>query len=117
VSIAGTIFAGRVLEDEAPVAGALPFAMRATILGEDREFFVHLPEGYAADTTTRYPVLYVLDGTSQSGHTAESARVLARIGIIPPMIVVGVPSIDGDTRNRDYPPPEMRLDNDAATSP
>jgi hypothetical protein len=33
------------------------------------------------------------------------------------MIVVGVPSVDGEARNRDYTPPEMRLDTDAATSP
>src|SRR5882724_7588357 len=85
-SSAATIFAGRVLDDEAPVAGAIPVTMRSTVLGEDREFFVHLPQDYEADKTTRYPVLYVLDGTAQSGHTAESARLLARIGIIPPMI-------------------------------
>lgn len=117
VSIAATIFAGRVLDDEAAVAGVLSVTIRSTVLGEDREFFVHLPEGYDADTTTRYPVMYVLDGTSQSGHTAESARLLARIGVIPPMIVVGVPSINGEARNRDYTPPEMRLDTDAPTSP
>jgi hypothetical protein len=46
VSIAATIFSGRVLDDEAPVTGALSAAMRSTVLGEDREFFVHLPEGY-----------------------------------------------------------------------
>jgi len=112
VSITATIFAGRVLDDEPHVAGALPFTMRSTVLGENREFFVHLPEGYDADTTVRYPVLYVLDGTSQSGHTAESARLLARIGLIPPMIVIGVSGISGETRNRDYTPPEMRLDTD-----
>ncbi len=115
VSVAATLFAERVLDDEATVEGALPATLRSTVLGEDREYFVHLPEGYGADTGTRYPVLYVLDGTSQSGPTAESARLLARIGTIPPMIVVGVSSIDGDTRNRDCTPPEMRLDTDAAT--
>ena len=116
VTIGATIFAGIALDDEAPVAGAIPVTMRSKVLGETREFLVHLPEGYDADTTTRYPVLYVLDGASQSGHTAESARLMARIGLIPPMIVVGVPSIDGETRNRDYTPPEMRLDTDAPKS-
>ena len=42
---------------------------------------------------------------------------MARVGLIPPLIEVGVPSIDGDTRNRDYTPPEMRLDSDDAASP
>lgn len=117
VSVAASIAAGRILDDEAPVAGALSAMIRSKALGEDREFVVHLPEGYHADTTTHYPVLYVLDGTSQSAHTAESARLMARIGVIPPMIVVGVPSVNRELRNRDYTPPEMRLDTDASTSP
>jgi predicted alpha/beta superfamily hydrolase len=111
------MLAHRIFEDETPVLGAIPGTIQSEILREAREYFVHLPEGYDADTTTRYPVLYVLDGTSQSGHTAESASLLARIGVIPPMIVVGVPSLDGGTRNRDYTPPEMRLDTDAPTGP
>ncbi|MCC6244844.1 MAG: alpha/beta hydrolase [Gemmatimonadaceae bacterium] len=52
----------------------------------------------------------MLDGEWQSGHTAATASLLARIGVIPKMIVVGVPGVDGKTRNRDYTPPEMRLD-------
>ncbi len=40
----------------------------------------------------------------------RAPRLLARIGTIPPLIVVGVSSLDGDTRNRDDTPPEMRLD-------
>ena len=115
VSVAATLLAGWALDDEAPVAGALPATLRSTVLGEDRDYFVHLPEGYQEDSSTRYPVLYVLDGASQSGHTAESAGLLARIGTIPPLIVVGISSLDGDTRSRDYTPPEMRLDTDAAT--
>jgi len=117
LSVFATILARAVFEDEAPIIGAVPGTMRSAALGQDREYFVHLPEGYDADSTIRFPVLYVLDGLSQSGHTAESASLLARIGLIPPMIVVGVPSNDGETRNRDYTPPEMRLDTDAATSP
>lgn len=114
VSVATTILAIRWFDDETPIAGVLPGTLQSALLGEAREFFVHLPEGYTSDATTRYPVLYVLDGTSQSGHAAESARLLARVGMIPPMIVVGVPSPDGGTRNRDYTPPGMRLDTDAA---
>ena len=117
VSVAATIFTGRVLGDEEAVPGASRVTMQSSVLGEDRECFVHLPEGYAAAPAARYPVLYVLDGTSQSGHTAESAGLLARVGLIPPMIVVGVPSVNSDTRNRDYTPPEMRLDTDAPAGP
>jgi predicted alpha/beta superfamily hydrolase len=88
--------------------------MQSMVLREDREYFVHLPEGYEADTGARYAVLFVLDGTSQSRHTAESAALMARIGVIPPLIIVGVPSMD-ETRNRDYTPPEMRRGNDGQT--
>jgi predicted alpha/beta superfamily hydrolase len=116
VSVSATLFAGRVFDDEATVAGALSATLRSTVLGEEREYFVHLPAGYEEDTSTRYPVLYVLDGASQSGNTAESAGLLARVGTIPPLIVVGISSRDGDTRNRDYTPPEMRLDTDTAAS-
>jgi predicted alpha/beta superfamily hydrolase len=114
---AATFLAREILGDEPAVPGALPDTLRSAILGEDREYLVHLPAGYGTDTSARYPVLYVLDGTSQSGHTAESAALLARIGTIPPLIVVGVPSVDGETRDRDYTPPDMRLDTDEATSP
>ena len=80
-------------------------AFRSTVLGEERELVVHLPESYERDAARRYPVLYVLDGASQSAHTASSARVLARIGVMPEVLVVGLPS--GEHRARDYTPPFM----------
>lgn len=116
LSVAGTIFARIALEDEPPVAGAIVATLQSGVLGETREYFVHLPEGYASDTLARYPVLYVLDGEWQSEHTAATASQLARIGIVPAMIVVGVPSVDLETRHRDYTPPELRLDTDAPKS-
>jgi predicted alpha/beta superfamily hydrolase len=112
VSIVATLLLRDILSEEAPIAGATPGQFRSAILGAQREYLVHLPESYATDTTARYPVLYVLDGGSQSGHTASSAELLSRVGLIPEVIVVGVPSVDGDTRNRDYTPPDMRLDTD-----
>ena len=116
VSAAATVLALKILENEPPGEGAVSATVRSTVLGEDREYSAHLPEGYEADATQRFPVMYVLDGTSQSGHTAVAASLMTRVGLIPPIIVVGVPSIDGDTRNRDYTPPEMRLDTDDAAS-
>lgn len=112
LSIAATLLALEVFQDEAPVEGATRQTTISTLLGEEREYFVHLPEGYDSNPSRSYPVMYVLDGTSQSAHTASSAALMARIGLIPPMIVIGVPSVDGQTRNRDYTPPGMRLDHD-----
>ncbi|MCA1713726.1 MAG: hypothetical protein LC715_00865 [Gammaproteobacteria bacterium] len=116
LSAAATVLALKVFENETPVEGAVSATIRSSLLNEDREYFVHLPEGYEAEPARRFPVLYVLDGTSQSGHTAATASLMARVGLIPAMIIVGVPSIDSDTRNRDYTPPDMRLDTDDATS-
>jgi predicted alpha/beta superfamily hydrolase len=80
------------------------------VLGERRQLVVHLPESYERAARRRYPVLYVLDGSSQSGHTAESARLMARIGVMPEIIVVGIPNTSDEMRQRDYTPPYMRLD-------
>lgn len=86
--------------------GSIARVVDSRILGERRDVIVHLPEGYARDRARRYPVLYVLDGGSQAGHTADSARLLARIGLMPAVIVIGVPS-SGENRARDYTPPYM----------
>jgi hypothetical protein len=117
ISSFSSILALRILSEEAEDVGGLRATLQSAVLDEQREYVVHLPEGYGTDPTARYPVLYVLDGVAQSGHTAASASLLARIGIGPALIVVGVPSVDGETRNRDYTPPDMRLDTDTQDSP
>lgn len=117
LSVGGTLLIRDIISEEPPVSGAAGHLVESAVLGESRPYLVHLPEGYDTDTAARYPILYVLDGASQMSHTVESAALLARIGVAPPMIVVGVPSVNGDTRHRDYTPPDMRLDTDAASSP
>jgi len=84
------------------VAGVI----QSTVLSERRDLIVSLPESYRRETARRYPVLYVLDGSSHTAHTAESARLLARIGVMPEIIVVGIPS-SSENRERDYTPPYM----------
>lgn len=86
-------------------------------LGENREFLVHLPESYSRKPNRRYPVMYVLDGSSEDIHTAASAALMARIGVIPELLVVGIPNVSGEGRQRDYTPPGMRQDIDEAKSP
>jgi predicted alpha/beta superfamily hydrolase len=92
-------------------------AMASAILREDRHYLVHLPQSYKTNPTQRYPVIYVLDGSSQDVHTAASAALMARIGVTPEMIVVGIPNVSGTGRQRDYTPPGMRQDIDAKDSP
>jgi predicted alpha/beta superfamily hydrolase len=95
-----------------PIQRAIPSA----VLGEDRPFIVHLPQSYAQRTDQRYPVLYVLDGTSQDGHTAATAAELARTGVMPEVIVVGIPNTRGN-RPRDQTPPILPLDVEDPKSP
>src|SRR5688572_8281794 len=80
--------------------------LHSQVLSERRELLVHLPESYEREDAQRYPVVYVLDGSSQASHTADSARHLARIGVMPEIIVVGIPAND-ENRQRDYTPPYM----------
>lgn len=86
----------------------------STLPGETRQLSVHLPVSYDTRSAARYPVLYVLDGQSQAAHTADSAALLARIGVMPEIIVVGVDNGGSAARARDYTPPFMQQDLDDA---
>ena len=94
---------------------AVAHALHSEVLGGVRELVVSLPESYQREPERRYPVVYVLDGSSHVLHTARSAALMARIGAIPELIVVGLSS--GDERVRDYTPPFMRQDVDDPASP
>jgi predicted alpha/beta superfamily hydrolase len=91
-------------------------SLHSAVLDERRAYLVHLPESYAGQPARRYPVIYVLDGSSQDLHTAASAALMARIGVIDEAIVVGIPNISGPGRQRDYTPPGMRQDADESGS-
>jgi len=68
-------------------------------LGEQRELLIHLPSEY--DPSQKYPVMYVLDGTSQDFRIARIAEILNRAEVIQDMIIVGIPNTN---RNRDLTP-------------
>lgn len=70
-------------------------------LGTPRAVTVHVPPEYG-NNSLRFPVLYVLDADVQMAHVVSSAEFLARVGRIPPLIIVGVAS--KDNRVRDYTP-------------
>ena len=90
--------------------------IHSTILNEERRAIVHLPRNYSKDTVRKYPVMYVLDGTSQDQHTADKITVLSDAGLIPEAIVVGLPNTRGN-RERDQTPPFMRTNVDDQNSP
>jgi len=118
VSVIGTILVNDYLREEPEFAeGVTVSKLFSKILDEEREVIVHLPEGYDRNPDRRYPVIYVLDGSSQDSHTTNSAALMARIGVMPEVIVVGLPNTSWPNRERDYTPPFMRIDLDEPDSP
>jgi predicted alpha/beta superfamily hydrolase len=87
----------------------------SAIMGEDRRLIIHLPRNYAEDVEQKYPVMYVLDGTSQDQHTTDKMTIFSDAGLIPKAIVVGLPNTSGN-RERDQTPPFMRRNVDDANS-
>lgn len=73
--------------------------LHSDVLGEDRELFVYLPNGYSE--ARRYPLLVLLDGQSNIKLTAGILHGLAESGVIPRTIVCGVANTD---RWRDLTP-------------
>jgi predicted alpha/beta superfamily hydrolase len=88
---------------------------RSNILGQERELIVHLPG--ARDPQKRYPVLYVLDGSSQDQPLADKLGSLFAQGLVPQTIVVGIPNMSGNNRTFQLVPPFMRTDPAVPDSP
>ncbi len=73
-------------------------------LGEHRTLNIYLPPGYHPDSATRYPVIYLLDGSALEdyAHTAGLVEFLSTYGVIPQSIVVGIANV---SRRRDFTHP------------
>src|SRR5258706_5663405 len=71
------------------------------VMGEERTLLVSLPDAYVLRATTRFPVLYLTDGDAQIMHTRGTIDFLARNGLMPNMIIVGVTNT---SRTRDLTP-------------
>jgi predicted alpha/beta superfamily hydrolase len=117
ISVPSTLLVRDVLSEEELPPSAVVHELRSEALAEDRRVIVHVPESYARDVSRRYPVLYVLDGSSQDLHTARSAALMARIGVMSELIVVGLPNVSGAGRQRDYTPPFMAQDTEQPDGP
>ncbi len=79
--------------------------VRSKLLDEKRTIWVHTPASYAGGA--RYPVLYLTDAEAQFEHTVGLADFLARNGLVPEMIVVGITNTD---RTRDLTPTRAALE-------
>ncbi|GMU01106.1 hypothetical protein KH5H1_52260 [Corallococcus caeni] len=92
-----------VAAGDTPIVIGTRTSVMSKVLGEDRPLMIHLPDGYEASPTERYPVLYVLDAETHFVHVAGMVEFLARTRHIPEMIVVGV--LNTTDRTRDLTPP------------
>jgi len=73
-------------------------SLRSDILGETREYYVHLPNGGVLAEGVRYPVVYLLDGDALLGGLA-SVLDFHTYTHTPEVIVVAIAA--GDHRTRD----------------
>lgn len=88
-----------------PVTIGEAFQLFAPTLQEERALLLSLPRGYGA-SLERYPVLYLLDGDAHFTHTRGTLDFLAQCGLMPQMILVGVPNTQ---RTRDLTPTRGRF--------
>lgn len=73
----------------------------SAILSETRTLNVYVPEGYNDNAATKYPVVYLLDGSANEDyiHMVGLVQFLNMIGAMPESIVVGIGNVD---RKRDF---------------
>ncbi|HSQ79121.1 MAG TPA: alpha/beta hydrolase-fold protein, partial [Candidatus Bathyarchaeia archaeon] len=86
-------------QDE-PISVGARIKLHSELLNEDRTILVSLPPGYAQGSS-RYPVIYLLDGDTHFLQTVAAARFLADQGLAPDLIVAAVTNTD---RARDLTP-------------
>jgi predicted alpha/beta superfamily hydrolase len=80
-----------------PISIGETVTIQSKILGEERTILVSTPPAYD-QSSQRYPVLYMTDGGAHLTHTRGTVDFLARLGLMPQVIVVGVNNTD---RTRD----------------
>ena len=71
------------------------------VLGETRILNIYTPPGYSPDSSSTYPVIYLLDGSADEDyiHIVGLTQFLTMIDTMPPCIVVGVGNVN---RRRDF---------------
>lgn len=78
-------------------------SIRSTVLGESRTLNIYLPEGYSSDSLSKYPVIYLLDGSADEDfiHVAGLVQFcnFPWVNVLPKSIIVGIANID---RRRDF---------------
>ena len=77
--------------------------IQSKVLGEKRILNIYLPEGYNANDTLKYPVIYLLDGSADEDFIHIVGLVQFNsfewVNRVPKSIVVGIANVD---RRRDF---------------
>ncbi len=78
-------------------------SFHSEVLDESRSFNIYLPASYHPDSTRKYPVIYLLDGSKSEDFIHISGLVqfgsFPWIDMVPESIVVGISNVD---RKRDF---------------
>jgi hypothetical protein len=103
------------LSEEESYEGELKVKLYSQELDEERELLIHLPHHY--DSTKKYPVFYVLDGSSLDRKLDQTLDVLTQAHYAHEAIIVGIPNMTAENRTNNLIPPFMKTDPDDALSP
>jgi predicted alpha/beta superfamily hydrolase len=97
------VLAQKSQETSRPFVMGVIEELRSAVLAEKRTLNIYLPEGYSSNDTTRYNVIYLLDGGADEDFIHVAGLVQFNnfpwINRIPPSIVVGIVNVD---RRRDF---------------
>ena len=96
-------------QDLSTISKTVPFSigetveMHSDILNENRILNIYIPESYQRDSTKKFPVIYLLDGSADEDfiHIAGLVQFgsFSWINMLPESIVVGIGNVD---RKRDF---------------
>lgn len=106
LSVSSWCASGQSVSAGADVTIGKTYSLQSTILNEEREFRVFLPESYKLNSKAAYPVVYLLDGDAYFLSAWSSIQSLAGEGRMPASILVAITSRD---RRRDMTPPYMTI--------
>lgn len=103
---------------QTPTPSKTPFVLGETVqlyseaLHENRVLNVYLPPGYSPDSTRKYPVIYLLDGSADEDFIHIVGLVqfgtFPWVQQLPESIVVGIANVD---RKRDFTWPSQNADD------
>lgn len=102
------------LSEEEAYAEEIKVKLYSKVLQEERDLLIHLPLDY--DSTKKYPVFYVLDGSSLDRSLDQTLDVLAKAHCAREGIVVGIPNMSAENRSKNLIPPFMKTDTEDASS-